>query len=403
MAAAAPAAIPRPRPVGSRNWRRCAQHPQTTSEHVCPACKQGHCRECVQLVRNAAICPTCEGLCVSASSHAEKEQQEFRRRRPMMDETMEIFTYPLTDTVAFLMMVFVVWIFTVARSFAGFSMGGGTALLLSKGLLAAYSFNALVRASNGHFRGFMPDISGLGDLAGALWAGTVAWLASSWPLILAAVLGWNNLMANWAYWTQPRQQSSIVIESVVHAQDAPSAGAAGTEATHDDEEEDPNRTPAPWDKTPATPEPGAHREKGFVQDVEDQIHGRHDPVPPPPALGALFWALIVFGVVWNIVYMPVALIVAAITRTAGAFSSLVQTMNPLVGIGAILRMGPTYWQVLGLYLAIVIPQAILSAAAGYVPFVGGLIGAFIDGYASLAVGFALGLGVFKKGEELGLH
>jgi hypothetical protein len=356
---------------------------------------QGYCRDCAQLVRNAAICPTCEGLCVSASSYEEKEQQERRKRTPMMEEATEIFTYPLTDKTAYVMMVLVVWIFTVARSFVGvLSTGGLIALLLSKGLLMAYSFNALVRASNGRFRGFLPDISGMGDLASPLWASFVATLSSSWPLILAAVIGWNGLVAQYEYRTQPKQRSSVVVDSIVHAQN--------------DEAEEPNEaeespTPVPGTGTPAPGQPAPRREKGFVEDVQDQIAGRRDPVPPPPAMSPLFWILIVVGLVWNVVYTPIALIVAAISRTAGPISSLVQTLNPLVGVGAILRMGSTYWQALGLFLALAIPQAILGFALSYVPFVGGLVTAFVDGYASLAIGFALGLAVFKKGDELGLH
>jgi hypothetical protein len=150
----------------------------------------------VQLVRDAAICPACEGLRVPAAQYEEREEQQRRRRKSMFEEAGEIFVYPLTDATAFVLRVLVVWIFTVMRGLAGMSMGGLVALLFSKGLLMAYAFNAVNRAANGQFRGFMPSINGMGDLVAPLWAGFLALVSSSWPLILAGVLYWQDVALN---------------------------------------------------------------------------------------------------------------------------------------------------------------------------------------------------------------
>jgi uncharacterized protein (DUF697 family) len=96
-----------------------------------------------------------------------------------------------------------------------------------------------------------------------------------------------------------------------------------------------------------------------------------------------------------VAYTPVALIVAALSK------SVVNTLNPVMGIDTIKKMGSTYWQALGIYLALVVAQAVLGFVLGPIPFAGSLVMGFVNAYAALAVGCALGLAVFKKGAELG--
>jgi hypothetical protein len=121
--------------------------------------------------------------------------------------------------------------------------------------------------------------------------------------------------------------------------------------------------------------------------------------PPEGAepTGAGVASLLALGYLWKLVYSPVALIVAAVSR------SLVQTLNPLVGFGAILRMGPVYFQAMLLYGAIVLAQSILDLPLFFLPIVGGLLSGFVDSYANLCIGCTLGLAVFKRAPELELE
>jgi hypothetical protein len=106
--------------------------------------------------------------------------------------------------------------------------------------------------------------------------------------------------------------------------------------------------------------------------------------------------LFVIAGVWWLVYAPIALAVAAISR------SFLTTINPIVGIDSIRKMGPVYWQAMGIYTVIAVVQVGLGLALALIPFVGGVIKAFVDSYAFLAIGCTLGLAVFKKAPELGL-
>lgn len=121
--------------------------------------------------------------------------------------------------------------------------------------------------------------------------------------------------------------------------------------------------------------------------------------PPEGAepTGAGVAALLALAYLWKLVYSPVALIVAGVSR------SVLQTLNPLVGFGAILQMGPLYAQVMAVYAALAVGQAILDFPLSFLPIVGGILSGFVDSYANLCIGCALGLAVFKKARELGLE
>jgi hypothetical protein len=104
---------------------------------------------------------------------------------------------------------------------------------------------------------------------------------------------------------------------------------------------------------------------------------------------------IVIAAIWMVAYTPVALIVAALSK------SILSTLNPVIGVDTIKKMGGTYWQALGVYLALVMAQFVLGIVLDLIPFAGGLVMGFVNAYAALAIGCTLGLAVFKKGAELG--
>src|SRR5262249_25306496 len=87
----------------------------------------------------------------------------------------------------------------------------------------------------------------------------------------------------------------------------------------------------------------------------------------PASLGAPLAALaLVLAAVWMILYTPAALIVAALWK------SVIRTLNPVIGLDTIRRMGLIYGQVLGLYAALSAVQWLAGFALGFVPYVGSL-------------------------------
>ena len=107
--------------------------------------------------------------------------------------------------------------------------------------------------------------------------------------------------------------------------------------------------------------------------------------------------LLLAALAWALAYNPVALTVAVVSRSA------LQTLNPVLGIATILRMGSIYWQATAIYLGIVVVAGVVDAVFGLIPFVGWLGRAFVDAYAYLMVGCLLGLAIDKRARELDLE
>ena len=325
---------------------------------------------------SAAICPECDALCLSAADQDAKEAKARLRARPLTDELGTVFRYPLSDGMAFVLLAVFVGVFSVAASFAVLG-GAGLAILLSQGLLYAYAFTAINRVSVGDLKSFMPNVGDVSDLVQPMRVGLAALLISTGPLLLLAFL-------------HPPQE-------VLQAMGAPSVLTG-----------EPKPSPSPS----LPPELQALQEEAAAEAAEPaegeasgEASGEEPSAQAPGAVAADFeeprlpsWVVLayVLAILWKIFYSPVALVAAAITR--GFFA----TLNPLVGLGAIGRMGSTYWSAMGVYTVIALVEFLLVAALGMIPLAGRFLAAFVQSYTYLATGCLLGFAVFKKAPELGL-
>ena len=381
-ARASQTASPRPARAGGGNWRRCANHASTPSQGICSECGKGWCGDCVKRQGSAMICPSCDTLCLATTAKEAEEAKARMRDRPMTAELGTVFGYPFSDTLGFILLAFVVGVFSVAASFAAF--GAGLAILFSQGLLYAYAFNSINRVSAGDLKSIIPSIGDISDLVEPMRGGVAALLVSTGPLLLLAFLHPPNEVlegmgvaapAALTSAPTPNPEPSLAPELQSLMQE-PAAGEEGDgEAAAEGE----------------APEESAAREAEARAPAATEEAGFKEPGVP----GWVFLAYFI-AIVWKILYSPVALVAAAISR------SFLATLNPLVGIGAIRSMGATYWSAMGVYTAIAMVETVLVAVLGMVPLAGRLLGAFVQSYTYLAVGCLLGLAVFKKAPELGL-
>jgi hypothetical protein len=364
-AALRPPPLPRRAPEKPRTvpvpWRRCQSHPTDPAEHVCPKCAKGYCDPCTQKVQTAAICPACEGLCVTAAAYEQLQDRTRQRERTMMEEVQAIVRYPFGDPIAYVLLALFTWFFGLFAGFA-FMMN-----VLSKGVLTWYSFNAVSKVAIGNLRDVMPEFRDLSDITHAMRLSVAALAISGGPLLLCLLLipGAEVLTRAGSRADGPRLEAA-------HA--APPAPASP--ASDDAEDADQDVAGAASDDHARTP-------------FEADRNGAVSVFGPLALLG------IVMAALWMLVYMPVALTVAALSK------SILSTVNPLIGADTIKKMGGTYWQALALYSAIVFLQLLLGWGLRHIPVAGGLAAAFVDAYAALAVGCTLGMAVFKKGAELG--
>jgi hypothetical protein len=360
--AAGAVAARRPRGPRPGAWRTCATHSGKRSEGVCSECGKGWCPDCVKRQGTAAICPDCDALCQSTAEREEAERVARQRRRPLRDELGTVLTYPLRDPMAYIMMAVMVGLFSTAARVAAF--GGFFGVLFAQGLLYAYSFTAINRVSSGNTTNFMPEISDITDIVTPVRLGVAAMIISSGPVfLLMLVLGVSSIFA------------------------LASPGAGAAEPAH-------QTTPMPEEVRQVLAEQGMSEEE--IAEFEEG-YGQGEEVGAPAA-GTAVAALIAlpFALLWKLLYSPIALIAAAISR------SFFATLNPVTGIDAIRRMGSIYWEALVVYTGIAFAAFVTSAVLGMVPFLGGFLAAFVQSYAFLSFGCLLGFAVYKKAEELGV-
>jgi hypothetical protein len=339
-----PPAVPEPvparrtRPPGG--WRRCVNHHAAQSQSVCKSCQIGYCPDCEQKTQNAVICPVCDGLCVPAQKYEEEQGQKRQRDRSMMEELEVIVRYPLQDPLAFVLLALFTGLFAFFARFAAI------AVVLSQGVLMWYCFHALNRVSTGNLKDVMPQFDDVMDIVRPLRLGLAALLISAGPLLVIYL--WSNIGV----------AKSFLADGGAQLADAPVVQAAGGPPVDEGDE------------------------------VEDM-----------PALegGSLLLAtlLLIPAILWKIVYTPVALTVAGLSR------SVLSTLNPMIGFDTVKKMGATYWQAMLIYTVLAFGQWVLNFVLSWIPILGGILASFVDAYAYLAIGCTLGLAVFKKAPELG--
>jgi len=260
------------------------------------------------------------------------------------------------------MLALFTWFFSL---FSAMPLG----VVLSKGVLVWYSFTALSKVSAGRFRGYMPNFGDITDIVHPLRLSTAAFLAASWPLVVLI------------FWAGPVElfERSGLESAIVHAQEAeqPTPEGQGEDAHEDTESSD--------EDAEGEPSPDAAEEPEAAS-PED-----YDSGPPLYVKG-----LYALAFLWQLLYMPMAQIVAAISR------GFWKTLNPIIGVEAIAKMGSAYWFAALLYSVLTIVQTLLAQVLSLVPIAGSLVGSFIGAYVSLTTGCALGLAVFKKAKELNL-
>lgn len=378
----APEAKPVERPLPGPAWKRCARHPSKPSTCVCRGCGKGFCCDCEQRVQTVLVCPECESLCTPASEHLAVQERDRQRQRSLFQELPEIVAYPLCDRMAFVLLAIVTGVFgflTRIAAYSGMGPAQAAGVLLSTGILTWYAFTAAARVSSGNRRSYMPEFGDMTDIANALRLAGGAMLISLGPMILALVLLGADV-----WQMMPGSSGPDALSEAASSIESPAPGASPNAAVADllaDPEGEPGDGDVEVEAPASAPPPP------------------EEPLPEGPGAGRVLLHLGLLGLaaLWALVYTPVALTVAAVTR------SLLQTLNPLLGVATIARMGSVYWQVAGIYLVIVLAAGALSFVIGLIPVAGHFLRAFVDAYAYLMVGCLIGLGVEKRAKELDLE
>jgi hypothetical protein len=333
---------------------------------------KGYCEECArgQTVQNAVICPACDGLCVRATQYEERQTRGRQQARSLMEDLGTIVAYPLRDPLGLVMLALFTWFFGLAAKMAMF--GGVVGIVLSQGVLLSYCFFAVSRVASGNLHDFTPDFRGISDFVEPLRLGLAVLIISYGPLLVMGFVAPGMSLLT----SEAPHPGGL---DVAHAQPPPSP----------DPEPETDAEPDAEPEESASPSTEESREAAREEEREEAL------ARPSRAASAGIFVALGLALFWKLAYTPAALTVAALSR------SFFKVLNPILGLDTIRRMGGIYWQALVIYSVLAFVQWAAGVGLAFIPIAGGLVSAFVDAYAYLAIGCTLGLAVFKKARELG--
>ena len=427
---------------------RCTIHGDRDSFFLCDGCANGFCKECpTSYGSNVKICPLCGAMCKRAEE-ARAINKLLQQESVAINEGfglgdfVKALGHPFNFKVSLFFGAFLFMMVTVGRSAGG--MGG--IYMAVGGIFAgmcgnALTFGVLSHTINNFIQGkldenFMPDFDDFelwDDVIHPFFLSIAAYLSAFGPFFLTLAVGFYIVMSAVAgqmdaYKSDLERipgthiyngrelvdQSGDVkdvlkgidqrqrdrIESVTQAADgntAPETAAPIDEESRQQEEL--------WAE--ATESRKQSLESVLGKTPETEAKENADTIQ---ALLGVAAPLVVVGFItlrWGLFYFPAACAVAGYTRT---FSS---TINPLVGLDTIKRLGFDYAKLLAFCAAMVFASIIVSVVLAYIfaplalPGMGNIpataIGAFFTFYLVAVFSCLLGYLLYKKADKLGLQ
>lgn len=370
----------------------CYHHPQSSPEHVCRACGALLCRECPKYigVSKIPLCPLCGDLCQPYQKLLERsERQAYRSSGFGLEDFGRSLGYPFKSIVSLI----------AATILYGFLLLAGF-----WGRVAAYAIMfgcislVINRVSSGRMdRNFMPDFSSFSwwddvFMPGLLGVGIT--IVTAGPTILLILALWFGVLGggpgsaplNNAPVQQEQEQSQLTQEDMAELVDGTDAKKSEEAAKKIDQ---------------------LHPGRQISKEMEST---KDSSASPLSAFSPFFYAsmtiilLFLLALGWAVVYYPMALAVAGYTEDFWA------TVNPLVGLDTIRRMGMVYVKAFLMYLCVEVAGLVVGVIIHIVtapfdmPFVGNLPATFLNGmvtfYINLVIACILGLALYKCADQL---
>ena len=439
--------------AGSFDPTKCALHAGVQSVFVCDGCGNGFCKVCPKAYGGSVrICPLCGAMCRTLTEVVQKRTvTEFRTTAIEAGFGSGDFFNALSHPFKFKASLFF-----GALMYMGFSLGesvtalGGIymmvsaifCLLLANMLTFGVLANTIDSFAHGNLEAnFMPsfeDFELWDDVVHPLFLSIGAYVAAFGPFFLALIIG--------VYW---------VTSSVNSQMDSFQQNVEKIPGTH---YYDAKRTVDQSEHVKSVIGDVSNKQQERLEELEDSGFGETEPTPettkPAEDVSARetreqeeLWAqaqesrkqslesvigkspetkakeneamlqsflglaapLVVIGAIfflWGLFYFPVACAIAGYTRS---FSS---TLNPLIGLDTIKRLGGTYASLVFMELVLLIALVIVSGIAEAVlspfdmPGFGNLpakaIGALFAFYLWTVFSCILGYAMFKRSDKLGL-
>ena len=453
-AAEAPAAVLGAQLPDALEAAACIMHPDARASYICDTCGNSFCKACPNSYGGTVrICPMCGAMCKSLEQ-AKKIQTETVRRAALANGRLEMadvakaFAHPFNFKVSLAMGAVMYAIFSLGQSAAGMgSIFLIAAAIMSFMLANMLSFGVLAHTSESFAAGrldanFMPsfdDFSIWDDVVQPFFLSLGAYISSFGPLILLVVVAFffllnaakpemNPVQADAARAVDPKlpyaanamKQSQAVRDLLEKQRAAANERIENTErqARAAESGDVPDAPPAanvqPYDEEAEFARLNnmiqesrkAQLESAFGKTPETVKADQAQTISQILSYGLGFLLIGAVFALWGIFYFPAACAVAGYTQSVGA------TLNPLVGLDTIKRLGTDYVKVLAVFILIGVISAIVGGVLGSVrsafelpgfgnlpaKFLGSIVGFYLWAVFSCVIGMAL----YKASDRLKL-
>jgi hypothetical protein len=433
------------------NDKICLYHPDLSSLFICAGCGNGFCKTCPNSYGGTVkICPECGQMCKPVGELKAKQHQAAVISTAVSEgfgigDFFSALGYPFRFKVSLFLGAVMFMLLTLGRGAAG--MGG--IFLVVGGIFSGMAANALTFGvlSNtidnfiqGKFdENFMPEFEDF-----ALWDHVIhpfflsiaAYLSSFGPFLVVLAIGLylvtsavsdqmdtykadlERIPGTQVYAGRELADQSGDVKDVLKDinQKQRERMAAATEFADDEEttplvtqpgstvDEESRQQEELWAAANESRKKSLESALGKMPETEEQ----EDAATIKAFLG-LAAPLVVVGFItfiWGLIFFPASCAVAGYSR------SFVATINPLIGLDTIKRLGVDYIKILAMGFVLLVSSLIVGAILGAVfvvfdmPLVGNLpataLGAIFSFYLMAVFSCVLGYALFKSADKLGI-
>ncbi len=444
-----------PPPVTPQGGEFCALHTDAPAAYLCDTCSNFFCKACPSSYgTNVKICPFCGAMCSSIAkvTHVRSETQIRVRAATEsfgFGDFVKAVTHPFKFKVSLFfgaIMFALVSLGQSAASFGGIFMMSSAlfcfmlANMLTFGILGNVADNFSQGKLDENFMPSFDDFNIWDDIVHPFFLSIGVYISSFGPLIAILLVAFYMVGG-----TVKNEMNAAQIQAArTVSRELPLAASAARQSEQVREliQKDANQQQRRVEAIESGEVPDeillkrdavadadslngdteamvARADEMINQHRKAQMESAIGPSPETKAkqqaemvkqilgYGMLFIVLGGLTLLWGLFYFPAACVVAGYTRSFWA------TVNPLVGLDTIKRLGSDYAKLLAMGLVLVVMSAIISAilatifnafnlpAVGNVP--ASFIGSFFTFYFSVVFSCVIGYMLFKAADRLDLY
>lgn len=404
----------------------CSVHPEEATAYVCRECNKSFCKSCPKSFGVVKICPACGEMCRPFAEFQTKTDHITRQTNALaagygFDDFKRAWIYPFKfwQSLCF-----------GAIFVAIFSLGGFFGFLISSMILFGCIAQTIAQTAHGESdKDFMPnfdDLDLLNDVVKPVFLCVGVWAISLGPMII--LIGIFIYTGVSTYFAPPPASISTSQGNITISQKAAGTGVLPTSAEINMQEVQDSLVAQLTHEEMMAMVQGTDAEKLAVNQklnqqmssVQSEISDKMNQARPKTdyetvwvlatrliSSNFLLFLLLGFTIIWYFFYSPIALAIAGYTR------SFTATINPLVGIDTIRRMGGVYLTTCGFCQIITLFSIGLTSGVAALtspfdlPFYGNIPARFIASitgfYLSVVTAFVLGTALFHTSDKIGIN